>query len=231
VIVAPSWLKELVIASPEAAVVTSLVTRPGFDSLGARLNIWGRIVPVAKESAHTYVPFFPDGSAFLFQADKLGQPFDPDYFLYLEDVSLGWRARLLGYEVRLAPLSLALNADGGTTRRTPFSTAFYTERNRWLNYFTLLSFGSLLRLLPALFADALVRLIAGSNRRAKLYAWGWLVLHPRLLWRKRARVQACRRCGDEKILPLLSGRYLAGSSFVNRFFGAYFWLVGANLGA
>lgn len=230
VIVEPDWLAELVRASAGAAVVTSLVTRPGFEPLAARLNLWGRIVPAQRESAEAYEPFFPDGSAFLFEKNKLGLPFDSDYFLYLEDVSLGWRARLQGFSVKLAPRSRALNADGGTTRRTPYRTAFFTERNRWLNYFSYLSAGSLLRLLPVLWADALVRLIAGSNRRAKLHAWAWLFAHPLLLWRKRAEKQKLRRRHDDEILPLLSGRYLAEDGILNRLFAGYFRIVGVNLG-
>jgi GT2 family glycosyltransferase len=230
VIVEPDWLAELVNASKNAAVVTSLVTRPGFDSLSARLNLWGRIVPEAAVEAGRYVPFFPDGSAFLFDKNSLGLPFDADYFLYLEDVSLGWRARLMGFEVRLAPASRALNADGGTTRRTPYRTAFFTERNRWLNYFSYLSAGSLLKVLPVLWFDAAARLVAGSNRRAKLHAWAWLAVHPLKILQKRAEKQKLRRRPDSEILPLLSGRYLAGEGIVNSVFRGYFRLVGARLG-
>jgi GT2 family glycosyltransferase len=230
VIVEPNWLAELVIASSSAAVVTSLVTRPGFDSLAARLNLWGRIVAEASVAADRYIPFFPDGSAFLFDRNSLGMPFDSDYFLYLEDVSLGWRARLMGFEVKLAPASRALNADGGTTRRTPYRTAFFTERNRWLNYLTFLSAGSLLTLLPVLWIDAAARLVAGSNRRAKMHAWSWLVLHPLAILAKRAEKQKLRRRSDAEILPLLSGRYLAGEGIINTLFRAYFRLVGARLG-
>ncbi|MGZ3738789.1 MAG: glycosyltransferase family 2 protein [Bdellovibrionota bacterium] len=231
VLVEPDWLAELVKkqAGSGAAVVSSLVRRPGFDEpLGARLNLWGRIVPSgpAPENAEDYVPFFPDGSAFLFDKGRLGMPFDADYFLYLEDVSLGWRAWLMGERVTIAPLSRALNADGGTTRRTPYKTAFFTERNRWLSYFSYLSCRSLALSLPPLALDAIFRLIAGSNRLAKLHAWAWIFFHPALIWGKRREKLKLRRRPDSEILSLISGRYLGNGGALDILFRAYFRIVG-----
>jgi GT2 family glycosyltransferase len=240
VLVEKEWLAELLRAYQKHAemgahpVVTSLVTRPGFEhALSARYNIWGRIVNthITPTRPEDYVPFFPDGSAFLFNKAALGLPFDADYFLYQEDVSLGWRAWLMGEGVALAPLSKALNADGGTTRRTPYRAAYFTERNRWLNYLKFLSGGALLRLLPALLIDALLKLLFGSNRLAKLHAWAWLITHPVRVFAKRAGVQKMRRRGDEEVLRLVSGRYLDRESVLNKFFLLYFRLVGIKLGA
>jgi len=233
VLVEPDWLSELVKASARAAVVTSLVHRPGFEEpLGKRLNLWGRIVTAeaAPKRAEDYVPFFPDGSAFLFDKSRLGLPFDSDYFLYLEDVSLGWRTWLMGESVALAPLSRALNADGGTTRRTPYKTAFFTERNRWLNYFSYLSCWSLILNLPPLALDAAFRLLAGSNRRAKIHAWAWLFFHPATIWGKRREKQAQRRRPDSQILPLISGRYLGNGGALDTLFRAYFRIAGLPYG-
>ncbi len=235
VLVEKDWLAELVRVFADRAgrhpVVTSLVHRPGFDNpLGARMNIWGRIVKTGEAPGKEYIPFFPDGSAFLFDKNFLGLPFDSDYFLYQEDVSIGWRSWLMGEEVVLAPLSLALNADGGTTRRTPFSTAYFTERNRWLNYFIFLSFWSLLRLLPLLWLDAALKLIAGSNRRAKLYAWCWLFAHPIRIWGKRRAMQRQRTRSDAEILARISFVYAdrGVARCVNGLVKGYVRAVGLN---
>lgn len=231
VLVERDWLAELVRKFRErggSPVVTSLVDRPGFDRpLEARLNLWGRIVRVRPTP--DYVPFFPDGSAFLFDKTALGLPFDADYFLYQEDVSLGWRAWLWGGEVVLASKSRALNADGGTTRRMAYRSAFYTERNRWLNYLSYFSFWTLVRVLPLLKADALLRLVAGSNRLAKLHAWGWLICHPHGILRQRRAKQAKRRRPDREILPLISGNYLDEGNALNALPRLYCRLVGLPL--
>lgn len=236
VLVEKDWALELVRKFRETGgspVVTSLVTRPGFEAaLSSRYNIWGRIVDTGVPTPATdYVPFFPDGSAFLFDKEALGLPFDADYFLYQEDVSIGWRAWLMGERVVMAPLSRALNADGGTTRRTPYKTAFYTERNRWLNYLKFLSMGSFLRLWFALDLDCDLKLVFGSNRLAKLHAWAWLLSHPLTIWRKRREAQALRKRSDSEIFRLLTPKYVPGNGPINKVFAIYFRLFGLRFGA
>lgn len=225
------WLAELVAELDRhggRAVVCSLVSRPDFpDALNARMNIWGRLVRIPR--AGKYIPFHPDGSAFLFSRNVFGIPYDPDYFIYHEDVALGWRAWLMGHEVALAEQSLAATFDGGSTRRIKYLTAYYTERNRWLNYLVFLSGFSLVRLLPLLWLDAMVKLAGGSNRRAKLHAWGWFFSHPLSVWRKRNAMQRLRKRSDAEILPLLSFRYAdAGKpgSLLNSVIESYCRLVG-----
>lgn len=211
----PRWLPELekkygeLRARGKEAIVTSLVHRPDFpDPLGARLNIWGRIV---RDPAAPHFPLMhPDGSSFLFSRAALGRPYDPDYFIYHEDVALGWRAWLMGYEVALAASSRAETFDGGATRRIKYLTAFYTERNRWLNVFLFLSAGSLLKLLPLLWLDALAKLAVGRQRRAKLHAWAWIATHPGRVFAKRAETQALRKRADAEILRLFSFAYADG---------------------
>jgi GT2 family glycosyltransferase len=240
VLVEKSWLAELLKSYEENArggkfpIVTSLVTRPGFEPLKARMNLWGRIVETGEvPRKEDYIPFFPDGSAFLFDRDFYGLPFDSEYFLYQEDVYLGWRAWLMGESVVLAPKSNALNADGGTTKRTPYMAAFFTERNRWLNYFTFFSLGTMIRAMPLLKADALLRLVAGSNRLAKLHAWAWLLLHPVAIGKKRWVVQKKRKRRDREILPLIARIYVEGNgraaAWLNRAVRIYVAMVRLRL--
>lgn len=236
VLVEPDWALELVKKFRDTGgspVVTSLVTRPGFEAaLSARYNIFGRIVDTGVAvPAESYVPFFPDGSSFLFDKDFYGLPFDADYFLYQEDVSLGWRAWLMGERVVLAPKSRALNADGGTTRRTPYRTAYFTERNRWLNYLKYLSWCTFLRAWPALDLDCDLKLVFGSNRLAKLHAWAWLLTHPFTIWKKRRETQKLRKRADREILPLMTSKYVEGNGPLNRLFAIYFRLFGLKFGA
>ena len=44
--------------------------------------------------------------------------FDPDYFAYFEDVDLGWRLWILGYQVVYAPDAVVKHLGGATARRT-----------------------------------------------------------------------------------------------------------------
>lgn len=230
----PRWLAELVKEWDRAkragidAVISSRVERPATpESLSSALNVFGRyVVPPGGWDRQL---FSPDGSAFLFDRRLFGLPYDEEYFIYHEDVYLGWRARLMGCEVRWAPESRAVTFDGGSTKRIAYKTAFYTERNRWLNYFSFLSSSALARLFPALALDLIVKFVFGTNRRAKLHAWLWLLVNPGKIAQKRSRFQRRRKRGDEEVLPYLSGAYFtpkgAGARLVNAVFSAYFrWM-------
>lgn len=252
----PSWLKELLAEylrqkqKGSEAIVTSLVKREGFDDvLESKINIFGRIVRPAngstKKSTNESVEkfsndsqqgnkehsvFHPDGSAFLFNKEVFGLPYDEDYFIYHEDVYLGWRERLEGRQVFMAIKSKAKTFDGGSTRRIAYKTAFFTERNRWLNYFLFLSRSNLLRLLPALFFDLLLKLVFGSNRKAKFDAWVWLFTHPEVIAEKRKAIQSQRKVEDEKILSEISSTYQTGNAFLNRIFSSVLRICGVRLG-
>jgi GT2 family glycosyltransferase len=217
----PDWLVELVRCWEREkstgfdVLVSSLVDRPDFPKpQSAALNIFGRYV--YPDPAWSRDPFHADGSAFLFDRKSYDLPYESGYFIYHEDVYLGWRARLMGNAVRFAVKSRAKTFDGGSTRRIAYKTAFYTERNRWLNYFLFLSGVSLLKLMPILLLDALVKMIFGSNRRAKAHAWSWLLTHPHVIWGRRVRIQVTRRKGDEEILPYFSACYLTPTGVLSR---------------
>lgn len=238
VLVARDWLKELVASYREEQakgknpVLFSLVDR-GFikDLRLVRTNFWFR--GLLNQSVKPREEFlFPDGSAFLFNRAFYGLPFESGYFLYHEDVFIGWRARLMGEEVKMVPASRADNFDGGTTRRTPYRTSYYSERNRWLNYFYFLSAGTLLKASPLLLMDSVLKLIGGTNRRAKLHAWGWLAMNFPEILRRRREIQALRKASDGEILCFLSGTYLDKSPRhpVNRMVGGIVKCLGLPFG-
>lgn len=210
VLVEKNWLRDLVRAAEKERaqgrhpVLYPEVRHGGKFLRGRRMNFWFRIVADESPAGH----LFPDGSAFLFPRAVYGLPFDADYFLYQEDVYLGWRAWLRGEAVVMVPGAVVDNFDGGTTRRTKSLTTYYSERNRWLNYFSFLSWGTLLRALPPLWLDASIKFVLGTNRLAKLRAWAWVVVFFPTVLRKRAKVQAERVRADEAVLPLLSRLYL-----------------------
>ncbi|MEK6280899.1 MAG: glycosyltransferase [Acidobacteriota bacterium] len=65
--------------------------------------------------------FFVSGGAALVRRQvfqELGG-FDPDFFLYQEDVDLGWRLWLRGYECVLAPKSLVYHRGGASSNKLP----------------------------------------------------------------------------------------------------------------
>lgn len=236
----PDWLSELVRAYEMArqegkeAIVSSLVHRPDFPNpLAAVSNIWGRIVRPEGVKQDPYVPFHPDGSAFLFSKEAFGLPYDEDYFIYHEDVYLGWRAWLEGKEVRMATASRVETFDGGSTRRIAYRTAYYTERNRWLNYLLFLEWNSFFRLLPIFLLDYVVKLIAGGNQKAKIHAAFWICTHLPLALEKRREIQSRRVKSDREILSHVSGTYASegqSGQLLSPIFRVYQKVMGLSLG-
>lgn len=116
------------------------------------------------------------GAAFVIRRalwERLGG-FDADFFMYMEDTDLSWRARLAGYRCRYVPTSLVLH---DYALRVGPRKLLYQERNRYLMLLKSLSARSLLALLPALLL-------------AELLAWGFVLLRDRANWRNKPRAYA-----------------------------------------
>ncbi len=215
----PLWLKVLVdtIQTKQTAIVCSFVDRPGIDTETSQgfFNYCARVIYTpGRRNKSIYPVFHPDGSAFIFDRRLLGEPYDAEYFLYHEDVSIGWRAHLMGYAVLMNENSRASSFDGGSTKRIPYKTAFYTERNRWLNYLRYPSGANLFRFLPLWIIDGLAGLLISKNRKAKLHAWAWLLSNFGYIWKLRADTQAIRKVSDEIALSQMSLKYRGGEQGV-----------------
>ena len=86
------------------------------------------LLPGVPQNAHPKLESLADGpllyasgGAMLIQRDvflRLGG-FDPDFFMYHEDVDLGWRLWLSGYRVLLSARSLVYHKGGESARRLP----------------------------------------------------------------------------------------------------------------
>lgn len=139
--------------------------------------------------------FGPIGAAALYRRTLLDEVglFDEDFFAYLEDVDLAWRARRAGWRCMYAPAAVVLHRRGSTARRIPRRIRYLDWRNHpWLlaknaERSTLLRFalrqplrdaGDLLRLLAAgRVLDGLTLLAARTAAAAGM---------PRMLLRRRA---------------------------------------------
>ena len=78
--------------------------------------------------------------------DKIGY-FDESLFMYQEDLDFGWRARLFGYKIVLAPKSIVYHKYKVDKNKNKM---YYAERNRLIVLLKNYSFKSLLLISPAL---------------------------------------------------------------------------------
>jgi GT2 family glycosyltransferase len=145
----PDWLSELVACArrhPDAASIASKIlfrADPSAidgagDVLTLALKAYRRGLGEPADGRYTEEEqvFSASGTACLWRAEtfrRLGG-FDESYFAYYEDVDLGFRARLAGYECWFAPRAVVLHEGAGTSRGALWRTfeSFHSVRNRWL---------------------------------------------------------------------------------------------------
>lgn len=129
-----NWLRPLVDyleANPRVLMAGSLVLdwdgkkvdfmRSGMSAFGEGFQL-GFGKDLAEAPARPEPQLFVNGAGFLARRAELLEMggFDERYFAYYEDVDLGWRAWVLGWEVMLVPESRVYHRHHGTSSRFGF---------------------------------------------------------------------------------------------------------------
>ncbi len=138
-----------------------------------------------------------------------GNPFDESFFIYLEDLETGIRARAQGHRVLSVPAAHALHREGTkglSLRRTGVHTkrrVFCTIRNRWQILLIHYQAATLMLLAPALLLFEAFQ-FAGAIAKGWLGEWlraaGWMIAHAGEVFAKRRAAQNARRVPDRDIL-------------------------------
>lgn len=93
--------------------------------------------------------------------------FDEHFFMFYEDVDLGWRLNLLGYRVRYEPRSIAYHRHHVTMQKFGnYREAYLLERNALMAMYKNYDDESLAKALPAAMALAIRRSIARTGTDA-----------------------------------------------------------------
>ncbi len=154
--------------------------------------------------------------------------FDERFFMFYEDVDLGWRLNLLGYRVRYEPRSVAFHKHHVTMKKFgSYRESYLLERNALMSMYKNLDDESLARALPAAMALAVRRSVARTETDTSVldlqrspggdeqetvevpkmaltgpWAIDYLVEHLETLARDRKDLQARRRRTDRELFPL-----------------------------
>ncbi|WP_255371602.1 glycosyltransferase family 2 protein [Cellulosimicrobium sp. CUA-896] len=95
--------------------------------------------------------------------------FDERFFMFYEDVDLGWRLNLLGYRVRYVPGSVAYHKHHVTMKKFgDYRESYLLERNALLSMYKNLDDESLAKALPAAMALAVRRSVARTGTDAAM---------------------------------------------------------------
>jgi len=238
----PAWLSaavEVLAAEPDVACVASKVLDwegQTVDYVNGALTWFGMGYKL-EVGLHDTGQFdrakdvlFATGSAMIMRRsvfEKVGG-FDERFFMFYEDVDLGWRLNLLGYRVRYEPTSVAYHRHHASMARYgAYRETYLHERNALISMYKNYEDETLARTLPAAMMLAVRRSVAGSDFDARLLdlqtrpggddeasvsvpkavlagpmAIDYLVEQFPQLAADRADLQARRRRSDADLLPL-----------------------------
>lgn len=115
---------------------------------------------------------FGTGAAMFVRADVFDElgGFDEDFFMFYEDVDLGWRLNLLGYRFRYQPLSLAYHRHHASMKEfATFREEYLLERNALFTLYKNLSEDSLKKVLSGALLLAIRRNIARGELDSTAY--------------------------------------------------------------
>ncbi len=134
---------------------------------------------------------------------------DEEFQLHMEEIDLCWRLRLGGWEIYSIPESKIWHYGGGTLNHSDPVKIYYNFRNNIFMMLKNLQTTNLILRLPIrwiLDAIALIRsflVFQFSMAFAILKAYGWLLSHLGIIFRKRRQVQLQRKIPDKSVLRLM----------------------------
>lgn len=182
------WIERLRDATRDAPPRTSMLQcsiRQGRDrtriaSTGVVLRPGGRFGDrsagaSAERDQSPEEVFCPSAGAAAYRCSMLDEvalgtgPFDADFFAYFEDVDLGWRARLAGFDARYVPDAVVFHEEhASAVRQAPGFLERQCRRNRVATLLKNASWRFLARCAPQLAADVLREASWGPS---ELAAW------------------------------------------------------------
>ncbi len=139
----PDWLENIqrgILNHPDCFFASKLIMadrRERMDGMGDVYHISGLVWRRAHNSLISAVHnqerevFSPCGAASVYPtgAFKKVNGFDEDYFSYSEDIDLGFRLRLLGYQCIYLPDAVVYHVGSGSTSRRSDLSVYYGQRN------------------------------------------------------------------------------------------------------
>ena len=217
----PEWLNELMrsIDSPKidaekvVCAAGKIVSWDGrtLEYDGGMMNFHGHGhhlgmgQPVSAGSSQQQLTLFACAASMLIRRDVFLEVggFDQDYFAYFEDVDLGWRLWLLGFQVLYCPTAIVFHKGQGTAALSQAERKKLLERNGLFNVFKNYSDTNLEQvLLPALSLSTMKASIDPEYRTSYLEAINEFFTCLDQLKVKRHDIQRRRKLDDETMFPL-----------------------------
>jgi GT2 family glycosyltransferase len=197
------------------AVQAKLLLHPQTDlinSYGNNLNFLGFGYCGFYKKKNQFGPSFevpyPSGGACLLKMsalDKVGL-FEDDFFMYHEDVDLGWKLKLAGYKSVFSPSAVVYHKYNFKNSGFKY---YYLERNRLLVLLKNYKLGTLIILAPIFFfmeLGILVFALRGGWLKEKISGYFWLIKNFKLILLGRKKIKKIRKIKDQEILKLMCAK-------------------------
>lgn len=230
----PDCIEQLVECYQPKSILSPSQVRPwkkddeGNAHIG--MDVFG--YPYGVENPRKTRPFYADGAAIFVKREdffEIGM-FDPELFIFQEDIDFSWRAQMQGYSV-LACWDAKLLHYGGATvlggvaksnkYQTSYFRRFLNEKNVLRNIFKNYSFPINIILFLILFsfhlAEVIVLTLLGKFRAVKCYldAYWWNITHFLNTLAFRKKVQAKRTISDGELMSRMYWSYSKLIAFKN----------------
>jgi len=135
--VTPNFITELLEGAdkdPKIAICQSLLLKPNgdVDSAGDFVTKQGRAFSSKNSHLNKPIPILSArGAAMIIKKNKFNElgGFDSDYVLSFEDVEIGWKAWILGYQVKVIPSSIVYHHGAGTIKQLGPTVTFHGLKN------------------------------------------------------------------------------------------------------
>ncbi len=173
------------------------------------------------KSKNSEIPYLGVGLIRKSIVDKYGYIFDPDYFIYGEDVDLGLRVRLLGKKTIMVNNAILYHMHAATMKKSSKAfTTFLMERNLLTTYFKILSTKNIILYFPyALFArfGAIIKDLVTlriSLAISRIRAIFFVLVNFNSISKKRNQTQKIREADDSFIFEVFNEKYLFKPKFI-----------------
>ena len=189
-VVGPDYVKELVKimdSSPRifsaSSKISQMYHKEQMDDAGDMYSLlgWAYQRGVGQSSAGFNKPcsvFSACAAAAIYRTEvfeEIGY-FDPAHFAYLEDVDVGYRARIYGYKNVYCPTAKVFHVGSGTSgsKYNSFKVKLAARNNVYLNYKNMPALQLLVNLIPLLIGTGIKYLFFKKKGFAKDYTEGFL---------------------------------------------------------
>jgi len=219
-----NWLKELVKAvesDNKIGIAQSkilLYKKNKINSLGNIIHFLGfgftdgYNQPDREINGYPEIKGYASGCSFIIKKevlDKIGG-YNEELYMYHDDIDIGWKAKLAGYKIVLAPKSVVYHKY--SFNRSALMI-YYMERNRYITMFTFYKLPTILLILPALIImDLGMFLFSAFNgwlgQKLKVYKYflkpeSWVKI-----FKSRQKIKKIRKISDRQMVKNFFGQVL-----------------------